>query len=339
MDTMKNIDHSAHMNHSEHMKVGHSKHMDHMNHTGHMGMMNHTGHMGMMNHTGHMGMMNHTGHMNMMNQTGHMNMMNHTGHMNMMNHTGHVNMMNHTGHMSMMNHTGHSMSMDDHSSHSGHMMDMFNYTDHSGHIDHSAHGGHMDMHHNHSDHVHTMHHHPGAMDHSQHTGQHPGFFTLDADVPFLFESWRLDTKTGMFFAVVLIVVLAVVFQAVKSVRQYVHRDYRLNKRTIKSREHFLQTILYLVQILSSYILMLAIMTYNLWVVIATVSGIGVGYFLCAYAFSKKRERRNCAEGTCSPSCSDGRSVLKGNPNSEQELEPLQGANNGGMCDECRETDI
>ena len=82
--------------------------------------------------------------------------------------------------------------------------------------------------------------------------------------------------------------------------------------------------------------MLAIMTYNVWVVVATVCGVGVGYFICTYAFRRK-PRQNCAEGTCSIACSDIRGGKIGQAKLEQELEPLQGETD--MCTECRETDI
>ncbi|KAJ8305058.1 hypothetical protein KUTeg_017386, partial [Tegillarca granosa] len=46
------------------------------------------------------------------------------------------------------------------------------------------------------------------------------------------------------------------------------------------------TLLYLIQIGGSYILMLIIMTYNVWVFIATIGGLGLGFFLCGWKMPK-----------------------------------------------------
>ncbi|KAK0065708.1 high affinity copper uptake protein 1 [Biomphalaria pfeifferi] len=51
------------------------------------------------------------------------------------------------------------------------------------------------------------------------------------------------------------------------------------KRAILSGSHFLQTILHVLQVFISYCLMLIVMTFNIWLIIAVIAGAGVGYFL------------------------------------------------------------
>ncbi|RWS23261.1 high affinity copper uptake protein 1-like protein [Leptotrombidium deliense] len=43
--------------------------------------------------------------------------------------------------------------------------------------------------------------------------------------------------------------------------------------------HVLQSILHFIQIFTGYILMLIVMTYNVWLILAAVLGAGFGYFI------------------------------------------------------------
>ena len=46
-------------------------------------------------------------------------------------------------------------------------------------------------------------------------------------------------------------------------------------------DHMLQTLMHMLQVFVSYLLMLAFMTYNVWIGIAVVLGAGIGYFVFA----------------------------------------------------------
>ena len=46
-----------------------------------------------------------------------------------------------------------------------------------------------------------------------------------------------------------------------------------------STAHFIQTILHIIQVFMSYCLMLAFMTYNVWLCLAVILGAGTGYFM------------------------------------------------------------
>lgn len=51
------------------------------------------------------------------------------------------------------------------------------------------------------------------------------------------------------------------------------------RQQIISSSHFIQTILHVVQVFISYCLMLAFMTYNVWLCLAVILGAGAGYFM------------------------------------------------------------
>lgn len=47
---------------------------------------------------------------------------------------------------------------------------------------------------------------------------------------------------------------------------------------LTNKIHLVQTLMHLVQVALSYSLMLIVMTFNVWLVLAVVLGAGVGYF-------------------------------------------------------------
>lgn len=98
--------------------------------------------------------------------------------------------------------------------------------------------------------------------------------------------------------------------------------------TIKSREHGLQTLLYFVQMTSSYVLMLIIMTFNAWVFVSAVAGLGLGYFLCGWAYPEMDNKM-----TCPDLCKNEETHRHGNGDTEQELKLLPSPS-AANCEEC-----
>lgn len=109
---------------------------------------------------------------------------------------------------------------------------------------------------------------------------HKATFHTDLGDILLFPSWILHGKKETYIACLLIVVLGVVYQGVKFARQqYGRKCHNLNcKRYILTRGHLLQTLLYILQFVGGYVLMLSAMTYNIWLLVAVVIGFGLGYF-------------------------------------------------------------
>ena len=46
-----------------------------------------------------------------------------------------------------------------------------------------------------------------------------------------------------------------------------------------SLSHFIQTVIHLIEFAIAYFLMLSIMTYNYWILVAALTGITIGYLL------------------------------------------------------------
>ncbi|XP_035894624.1 high affinity copper uptake protein 1 isoform X2 [Anopheles stephensi] len=238
--------------------------------------------------------------------------------------------------------------------------------DHSEHHDYSqhanmtsggAHAGHGTV--DHSAHDHTM------MDHGAHNHQHGGAgmggatsragmvhhmmsmsFHGGYDETILFEQWKIDSLSGLLWSMLLIFVMAALYEGLKYYREHLFwRTYNalqyrpvtvteksngngvavagtstaerggvgagdgsngasaggggLNEEgarivhmvgevihkqpqcrpTMLSLMHLYQTLLHILQVTTSFLLMLIFMTYNTWLCLAVVLGAGLGYFL------------------------------------------------------------
>ncbi|XP_060081396.1 high affinity copper uptake protein 1-like [Ylistrum balloti] len=170
--------------------------------------------------------------------------------------------------------------------------------------DHFAHSGHENAEHH-------------AIEH------HPMYFNFQWRGTVLFESFTLDAKTGIFCLILMTFVIGFVYEAVKYLRQYIHRDITIAEYSIRSREHLLQTLLYVVQMVCSYILMLVVMTYNVWVVVTMLVALGGGFFICGWKIHQMGGLD--IEAPCQNECHTstvkqelGRSEFR-----ESELEPLR----------------
>lgn len=102
----------------------------------------------------------------------------------------------------------------------------------------------------------------------------------------------------------------------------------LSRRYILNKGHIIQTLLYVVQFVGGYFLMLAIMTYNLWLVVGGVLGLGLGYFLFGWI-----EEEHYLAATAKPTSECGLAVKLdcGFHGKEQELQPLSTADGGEMA--------
>ncbi|BFZ16732.1 hypothetical protein BsWGS_19771 [Bradybaena similaris] len=95
----------------------------------------------------------------------------------------------------------------------------------------------------------------------------------------LFPQWVLHGKKETYLTCLVLVVLGIAYQGIKFARQqYGHRCRNLHcKRYILNKGHLLQTLMYLIQFIGGYALMLSVMTYNVWILIAVLAGFGLGY--------------------------------------------------------------
>ncbi|CAK1583910.1 unnamed protein product [Parnassius mnemosyne] len=135
------------------------------------------------------------------------------------------------------------------------------------------------------------------------TSSHAMTFHAGVCQEILFNGWMTTTALELFGSAVAIFLAAVLYEGLKYYREALHTrattatgDSQVNitknecgnqgacggtaivKYSMLSSGHIIQTLLHIVQSTASYILMLVFMTYNVWLCIALILGLAVGYF-------------------------------------------------------------
>ncbi|CAH0728695.1 unnamed protein product, partial [Brenthis ino] len=157
---------------------------------------------------------------------------------------------------------------------------------------------------NHMDHMDHMDHgdHTDHGDHDCHGG-HAMVFHANVNQEILFSGWETTNALELFGSAVAIFLAGALYEGLKYYREALHvrattatGDSQVNiaknecgakgtcgganvvKYTMCSSAHFIQTFLHVIQSTASYILMLVFMTYNVWLCLALVLGMALGYF-------------------------------------------------------------
>ncbi|XP_076441338.1 protein SLC31A2-like [Babylonia areolata] len=159
---------------------------------------------------------------------------------------------------------------------------------------------------------------------------HRATFHVEYGDTLLFPSWIIHSKKEAFLSALGLVVMGILYQGLKYIRvregrrcPNMHcRRYMLNKG------HIIQTLLYVVQFIGGYLLMLAVMTYNAWLVVGGVVGLGLGYFFFGWM-----EEESFLAPLLHPQSRCGLSVNLdcGFHGKKQELQPLSLADGGGAA--------
>ncbi|KAK7485335.1 hypothetical protein BaRGS_00023434 [Batillaria attramentaria] len=160
---------------------------------------------------------------------------------------------------------------------------------------------------------------------------HKAAFHIDYGDTILFPSWVIYTKKEAFLTSLVLAALGIAYQGLKYIRVREGRKCpNLQcKRYILSKGHLLQTALYVVQFLGGYILMLAVMSYNVWLLVGGVAGLGLGYFF----FGWMEEDAVRPVRLIAPTSECGRTVTLdcGFHGKDQELQPLSTGDGGGAA--------
>ncbi|XP_034834005.1 high affinity copper uptake protein 1-like [Maniola hyperantus] len=153
--------------------------------------------------------------------------------------------------------------------------------------------------HDHADHDHGDH----GDAHSCGGHGHAMVFHAGVEQEILFRGWETTNALELFGSAVAIFLASVLYEGFKYYREALHAnavtptgDSQVNiaksecgargscagpavvKYSMFSSAHVVQTCLHVVQATVSYVLMLVFMTYNVWLCLALVLGLGVGYF-------------------------------------------------------------
>lgn len=120
------------------------------------------------------------------------------------------------------------------------------------------------------------------------------------EVQVLFRQWNVTSIKGLSGSLIAVFSLAVLFEFMSSYHSYM--DLPSAKRsaiqesstTKRIQDHVLRTGSYLLNSIAGYLLMLVVGTWNIWLFLSIVSGLGFGYFLSnpLYTWYRHREYQN-----------------------------------------------
>ncbi|XP_015276652.1 PREDICTED: probable low affinity copper uptake protein 2 isoform X2 [Gekko japonicus] len=134
----------------------------------------------------------------------------------------------------------------------------------------------------------------------------PMYFFFSDKVVLLFDFWNVHSPAGMVLSVLVIMLLAVLYEAIKVGRaKLLQRTmpalaHSLSQETLQEPErasmntsteqlastpqklflwHSTQTLLHVIQVVLGYLVMLAVMSYNAWIFLGVIVGSAIGYYI------------------------------------------------------------
>ncbi|XP_027725131.1 probable low affinity copper uptake protein 2 [Vombatus ursinus] len=134
----------------------------------------------------------------------------------------------------------------------------------------------------------------------------PMHFIFSSEVELLFDFWRVHSPAGMAVSVLVVLLLAVLYESIKvgkvklfhwSLHSHPPNDNQQlmecmdqestssgsaqanSDRTRLLLSHLGQSLLHVVQVVIGYFVMLAVMSYNTWIFLGVILGLAIGYYL------------------------------------------------------------
>ncbi|CAI2351896.1 unnamed protein product [Caenorhabditis sp. 36 PRJEB53466] len=100
----------------------------------------------------------------------------------------------------------------------------------------------------------------------------------------LFSTWNITSAGTMIWACVLIAIAGILLELIKYTRRLIQKRNPNSKKSsylsrLFSSTHLVQTCLFFVQLGFSYCLMLIFMTFSIWLGLAVVVGLTIGFLI------------------------------------------------------------
>jgi len=120
------------------------------------------------------------------------------------------------------------------------------------------------------------------------------------EVQVLIRQWKVTSINGLSGSLIAVFSLAVLYEFMSSYHSYL--DLPAAKRSVTQKssttkriqDHVSRTGSYLLNAIAGYLLMLVVGTWNIWLFVSIVTGLGFGYFLSnpLYTWYRCREYQN-----------------------------------------------
>ncbi|MFH4974418.1 hypothetical protein AB6A40_001127 [Gnathostoma spinigerum] len=122
------------------------------------------------------------------------------------------------------------------------------------------------------------------------------WFHTTIDETVLFEFWTIDTTWKMVIGCSIVIFLGILFEFIKRARAELRFSFNTiipQSSTYGSRlislRHIVLTLLFTIQTVVGYLLMLIFMTFSLWLGLAVTVGVTIGYLV----FENDRRKQRC----------------------------------------------
>jgi len=118
------------------------------------------------------------------------------------------------------------------------------------------------------------------------------YFHIGQKLTLLFKGWSVNDTKELSFYLVVIFTLAALYECLRGLQKvFMFKTRMPERRPIRSQQekdavlrkrlvmHIVATLLYIVQVCFGYMLMLLVMTYNYIILISTILGVTIGFYL------------------------------------------------------------
>jgi len=118
------------------------------------------------------------------------------------------------------------------------------------------------------------------------------YFHTSSKSVLLFEEWKIETWKGMFVSTLIIFMLTIVYEFCSSYHKYLNYSLNIKQERLardeqskistqykRFRRHIRSLLFYILQLLFGYVIMLLVMTYQVYILTSVLVGVGFGYFI------------------------------------------------------------
>lgn len=114
---------------------------------------------------------------------------------------------------------------------------------------------------------------------------HVMMFHLNSNLNLLFEPWEISSTKVLVGSCIAILFVSLLYEGLKIFRAKLmhmgNRSAQPTRTNICSFHHWSQTVIHVVQVVVGYLLMLVVMTYQVYLAVAVIIGAGLGYYIFA----------------------------------------------------------
>ncbi|XP_061186723.1 protein SLC31A2-like [Saccostrea echinata] len=118
-----------------------------------------------------------------------------------------------------------------------------------------------------------------------------GYWTTSTKLHFLHDAWHLGTETGIAIAMAISAILSFVYEFLDLIYYRIITTMRQTENNFQQStacnpivlpRRCIGSLLYIIRVINGYILMLCVMTMNVWIFVSVLVGTMLGFFIKYY---------------------------------------------------------